>query len=142
MTVGTDRKQALAGGGKPPLASIPAAALVYTARAMQYGTSKYGRGSFHGACPQGVTPAERLLAYLDAAMRHITTTADAITRATAAGTSLTAAACVQDDESGLPHLCHALASLAIGVTIAENDDLLPVDPGAPWFEQAVVVRPT
>lgn len=135
MTI-ADMKAALtpAGPGKPRLSLIPRAALDYLARALQYGSDKYAIGNFHRDAPSGVSADERLLVYLDAVLRHATSASDALVRARGRGDNLTAAACVQDDDSGLPHLAHLLAAASLAVACAANDGLIPADPGAPWLE--------
>lgn len=128
-----DMKAALTGGAKPPLAAIPRAALNYAARALQWGDRRYERGNYRRPPPPGVTPEARLLAYLDATMRHLTDVADALNKAIGTGGDVHQAAQRPDVESGLPELAHALASLSIGITCAVDDGLLHADPGAPWL---------
>lgn len=124
---------------RPRLSMVPRTAMIYTCRGMEYGGDKYVRGNYHGEPPPGVTEVERLLGYIDAAMRHCTRVTDAINRALGTGGDLAAACATQDTEASgnfpasmLPDLAHALASLSIGVTCAADAGLLPLDPGAPW----------
>jgi hypothetical protein len=116
------------------MSTLPRAALVYAARAMEYGDFRYRRGNYYGPPPDGVRPEERLLVYLDAILRHATAVTESLNRAIGTGGNLTAAACVQDPDSGLPHLAHLLASAMLAITVAEDDDLVPADPGTPWTE--------
>lgn len=134
-----DMKQALTSGARPKLSILPKVALVYTTRALEYGAAKYARGNYYGPAPAGVTPAERLLGYIDAAQRHLSRVSDNLNRAMGTGGDLAAAAATVDADGGgkfpassLPDLAHALASLAIGVLCGVNDGLLPEDPGQPW----------
>lgn len=138
-----DMKQALTSGARPKLSILPRVALVYTTRALEYGAAKYARGNYYGPAPKGVSPAERLLGYIDAAQRHLARVADNMNRALGTGGDLAAAASTVDSDGGgkfpasaLPDLAHALASLAIGVLCGVNDGLLPEDPGQPWVALA------
>jgi len=134
-----DMKQGLS-GARPQLSILPRTAQIYTSRALEYGADKYARGNYYGPPPKTVTNEQRLLAYVDAAMRHLTRVAESLNRAIGTGDpDLARAASVVDDDGGgkfppsmLPDLAHALASIAIGVTCGANDGLLPVDPGQPW----------
>lgn len=76
--------------GKPPLSIIPRCALEAEAEAFAYGARKYGRGNYKNGFDWS-----RLI---DAAMRHIVAFNE--------GENL-------DAESGLSHLAHARASLAM-----------------------------
>lgn len=129
-------------GSRPQMSILPRTGLVYGGRAIEYGADKYARGNYHGPPPAKLganAGAKRLLGYIDAAMRHLTHTADAINRALGTGGDVAAACAVVDDEASgnfppsmLPHLSHALASLLIGVSCGMDDKLLPADPGQPW----------
>jgi len=137
MTIG-DMKQGLT-GSRPALSIVPRTMLLYVTRGLEYGADKYARGNYHGEPPKGVTEEQRLLGYVDAALRHLTRVSDALNRAIGTGGDLTAAASVVDDDGGgkfppsmLPDLAHALASIAIGVTCAADAGLMPRDPGQPW----------
>jgi hypothetical protein len=141
-------KHGLTSGARPKLSILPRAGLVYGGRGIEYGGDKYARGNYFGPPPPALGEAElaatrRLLGYLDATLRHVTETADAINRALGTGGDLGAACAVADDlasggfpASGLPHLAHAISSLLIGVTCAVDDGLLPEDPGQPWTKSA------
>ena len=122
---------------KPPLSVLPKSALVYGSRACQWGAHRYSLGNFHRPPPEGLTPERRLLVYLDAVLRHATAVSDALNRAIGTETDLTIAACDPDEDSGLPHLAHLLASSMLAITCAVNDGLIPDDPGAPWLEAPV-----
>jgi hypothetical protein len=124
---------------RPKLSILPRTGLIYGCRAIEYGADKYARGNYHGAPPAGVSEAQRLLGYVDAALRHLSKTSDALNRALGTGGDLALAAATRDmDASGgfpaseLPDLAHALASLLIGVSCAVDGGLLPEDPGQPW----------
>lgn len=123
---------------KPELSQLPYDALVYTTRAFEYGASpgKYERGNFLRRTTDVLADYHRLSKYLDAALRHITATTTSMLRVS--GTTekteadLRSGAFAQDPESGLPHLCHALASLMMGVQQAVDSGLLPAHLGRPW----------
>lgn len=134
-----NRKHALIGGAKPDLSLLPRVAMDYESRALEYGDDKYLRGNYFCPPPAGVNKAKHLLGYIAAAMRHLTSTTDAINRAIGTGGDVAAACASPDDEPGvgfppsmLPHLALAMSSLAIGITRAVDDGLLPTDPGQPW----------
>ena len=142
-----DMKQGLT-GARPKLSILPRVGLTYGTRGCEYGADKYARGNYHGPPPATVTPAERVLGYVDAALRHLTAISDAANHALGTGGDLAAALALPDDEasggfpaSGLPHFAHALASLLIGVSVAADDGLLPADPGQPLRAGAQVELP-
>jgi len=83
--------------GKPPLSIIPRCALEAEAEAFAHGARKYGRGNYKNGFDWS-----RLI---DATMRHVV--------AFNAGENL-------DAESGLSHLAHARASLAMLLWHVEN----------------------
>lgn len=83
--------------GKPPLSLIPKEFLDEVAKAFDFGRDKYGQFNFTNGLP-----VTRLL---DAAMRHITA---------AAWTEQ------NDPESGVDHLGHAGASLAMALFMIRN----------------------
>lgn len=129
---------------RPKLSIVPAAGELYQCRAMEYGADKYARGNYHNGPPAGVTPAARVMGYVDAALRHLRAVADAYNRESPVAqgpASLTfgAALAAQDTvasggfpASGLPHLAHAMASVALAIQCGVDDSLLPDDPGQPW----------
>lgn len=135
----------IASGARPQLSILPQTGMVYASRPIEYGGDKYARGNYYGPAST-VTPIKRFLGYLDAALRHIVATQDAINRALGTGGDLAAACAAPDDvasggfpPSGLPHVAHAISSLMIGVTGAADDGLLPADPGQPW--KAALIEP-
>lgn len=88
---------------KPPLSLIPVEALNSMADVLAYGAKKYGKGNYKAGFKQS-----RLL---DAALRHLTAYASKEDK---------------DPESGLSHLGHAAASIAmllqnIATGVAEDD---------------------
>lgn len=134
----TDMKEGIR-GLKPQLSQLPYASQVYSTRALEYGTDKYARGNHHGGPPENVTPVERLLAYIDATQRHLGKVATAIHKAIGTGGDIPGACALPDSESSgdfppseLPHLAHAAASVALAISCAINDGLIPDDPGRPW----------
>jgi hypothetical protein len=87
--------------GKPDLAIIPIEALEAITEAMAYGANKYGRNNFKGGFKH--------LRLANAALRHIF--------AWVGGETM-------DKESGLSHISHAIASLAmLAWTIKHRPDL-------------------
>lgn len=85
------------GDKKVPLQNIPPVALVYLGMALKEGARKYGAYNWRENDVE-------LMTYVGAAMRHIAAFVD--------GEDI-------DDESGNPHLAHAMASLAIMVDAIE-----------------------
>lgn len=81
----------IAGTKKPPLRLLPTVALIYLARVMNLGATKYGAWNWRDA-------AVRATIYDEAALRHIFALLD--------GQDL-------DEESGLPHEAHIMACMAI-----------------------------
>ena len=75
--------------GKPRWSLVPEYAMEDVVKVLTYGARKYGDDNWHEV-------ADGQRRYYDAAMRHI--------MAYRKG-------CQTDDESGLPHLAHAVASL-------------------------------
>lgn len=134
---------------RPKLSIVPAAGELYQCRAMEYGADKYKRGNYHNAPPEGVAPAARVMGYVDAALRHLRAVADAYNRESPVAqgpASLTfgAALAARDTvasggfpASGLPHLAHAMASVALAIQCGVDDSLLPDDPGQPWKNDEV-----
>ena len=133
-----DMKQALT-GSRPKLSILGRASMNHECRVREYGADKYARGNYHGAPPASVTAEDRVMGYIDAAMRHLTRIADAYNHALGRGGDLREALATVDDDGGgkfpasnLPDLSHALTSLAIGIQCAVDDGILPLDPGQPW----------
>lgn len=136
-TIG-DMKQGLT-GSRPALSILPRAPQLHECRVLEYGADKYARGNYHGAPPEGVSPAMRVLGYIDATMRHLARVANAANHALGTGGDVAAALSIVDDDGGgkfpasmLPDLSHAMTSLALGITVAVDDGILPMDPGQPW----------
>lgn len=124
---------------RPQLSLIDYDAQVSEVRAKAYGADKYRRANYHGDLPAGVDPVDQFLGYVDAAMRHLGKVAKAVAHAKGTGGDVRAACAAVDDEAAgdfpasmLPHVAHAQASLAILVTCAVGNGLLPADPGEPW----------
>ena len=87
---------------KPSLSKIPPVALLHTAQAMMNGASKYGAYNWR---EKDVTAS----IYIDAAMRHLMAWFDG-------------EECAED--SGVHHLGHAMASIAILLDAASGGNLL------------------
>lgn len=104
---------------KPDLALIPKQALVGVARVFSYGAKKYAPGNFHQANLEDGAGRR----YLSAYERH----AMAMQLPNGLHTYVTLAAL--DEESGLPHIDHAICSLLMLRSIITKCGALPVDPG-------------
>lgn len=91
----------LIGSDKLPLHLFPSTAIIYGALALLDGALKYGRSNWRIA---GV----RASIYYDAAMRHLSKWFE--------GEDI-------DTDSGLPHLAHALACIAILIDAKEAENL-------------------
>lgn len=87
---------------KTPLRLFPPVALVYGAEVMRHGAAKYGEYNWRDH-------SIKLSAYLEAAMRHILQAADGE---------------VQDVDSQLPHVAHAMMCMAIILDAQDNGMLL------------------
>lgn len=133
----TDMKSGM--GKKPPLSHVSIALLNYTARATQFGSTKYALGNYLLPPPEGMTDEERLLNYIDAAMRHLTVWSDSIIRFIGGGRNaektLQEACYARDADSGLPHACGAGASLSMALQQAADAGLMPLDPGITWKDK-------
>lgn len=102
----------LVGSKKPPLSLVPPALLIHAAQAMKNGASKYGPYNFRKTKVQAMI-------YVDAALRHILSWQDGEETA---------------QDSGVHHLGHAAACLAILLDCQENNGLIdnrPVKGNAP-----------
>jgi hypothetical protein len=142
---GRDLKAGLT-GTKPQLAQLPFEALVYPCRALEYGGlpkpfGKYQLGNYHRPAPDNIDPAERVLGYLSAMLRHGGRVVSAVTRAKGVGGDVKAAFASRDDDhdgkfppSMLPDLAGMAASALLAIQTAINDGLIPADPGRPWVD--------
>jgi hypothetical protein len=133
MEAATDMKAGVR-GVKAPLYQLPIAPLQWASRAFHYGSEKYQDGNYLRAPATG-TDEERLLDYLSAAGRHLFQWATEIQRMRGAGRNgkdEDQAIYAADSESGLPHGCHALASLCMAIQQAVDAGLVPEDPGITW----------
>lgn len=95
--------------GKVPIWLVPIRALFGAARVFAYGIKKYAKGNYV-KCPANVA-VER---YGGATIRHLTEMQNER---------------FIDDESGLPHLDHAICSLVMLREILVVNDVMPADPG-------------
>ncbi len=92
----------LIGAKKPRLSLVPPAGLVYAALAMANGADKYGAYNWREKKVQAMI-------YLEACMRHVLSWQD--------GEELA-------QDSGIPHLGHALACLLILIDAKETGNLI------------------
>lgn len=124
--------------GKPKLSRMPYDALVYAARAFEWGESpgKYEQGNFLLPTPDTLAAFDRLMGYLDAALRHAQKLTLSMSRARGTGdksdAQLRAAAMATDPDGGLPHLCGLAASVLMAIQQAVDSGLIATDPGRPW----------
>jgi hypothetical protein len=131
-------KAALNSGIKPDTTHVRKSLRVYCARACEYGNDKYERANYLRPTGSVAKDFERLRAYLRAAQDHIGDALDSMEHHQAGDPNLEnvdgmkAAAYATDDESGLPHVAHASASLNMAIEQAVQFNLLPRDPGQPW----------
>ena len=126
-------------GDRPKMSLLGEDAATFQVRGTEYGADKYARGNYYGPAPEGVTPVDRFLGYIDATMRHLLAITKAINVARGTGGDQEAACGVVDDKASggfppslLPHIAHAMASTAIGIECAVRDGILTADPGQPW----------
>lgn len=103
--------------GKPPLHLIPLCALTGVARVREYGDAKYAPGNYLLADATTETRGR----YIGAALRHLTALQ-------LLGGSLYQVSAT-DDESGLPHLDHAITSLIMLRHIMTHYGMMDQDPG-------------
>jgi hypothetical protein len=108
-----DNPKTIFGSAKPDLTLIPPAALIYCALAMGNGADKYGPYNWR---------AKRVSArtYIAAAMRHLSSWLDGEDND---DTPFINADGEVTPGSGLPHLAHAMASIAIVVDALETGNL-------------------
>lgn len=92
----------LIGVKKPRLSLVPPASIIYQALAMEDGATKYGPYNWREKKVQASI-------YIDAAMRHLAQWADGEENA---------------EDSGRPHLAHALGCLGILVDAMETGNLV------------------
>ena len=153
-----DMKEGLTSARKADTTHCRKSLAVYVARACEYGSAKYERANYaRRATPEIVdldagtrADFERLRKYLRAAKDHIEDTLTSMERHQAGDPNLIdvegmkRAAYAEDTDtkpgcpvgaSGLPHLCHAAASLMMAIEQATHYGLLPADPGQPWAER-------
>lgn len=104
---------------KAPLAMVPAAALTGAARVYQYGAKKYAAGNFYNANLDDGAGSR----YVGAALRHLSEMQHPN------GLHTPESLASRDDESGLPHIDHAICSLLMLRSIMTKNNALPTDPG-------------
>jgi hypothetical protein len=101
-TVPAENPKTRAGAAKPALISVtPTASLLHLGEVMKLGATKYGPFNWR----ETPVPAET---YMDAAMRHLLSWQDGED---------------EDPESGMSHLAHVMACMAIIIDAKENDML-------------------
>lgn len=98
----------LVGAKKPRLSLVPPAGLVYAALAMANGADKYGAYNWREKKIQ-------TMIYLEACMRHLLSFQDGEENA---------------QDSGLPHLAHALCCILILIDAKETGNLIDNRPKA------------
>lgn len=100
-------------GVKAPLHDLPLWALHGVARVFSYGSAKYAPGNWIRAAKD---KEMALQDYWSATLRHM-------------GAVQEHGWASVDEESGLPHVYHALCSLIMLVGIGQKAEILPRDPG-------------
>lgn len=103
---------------KVPLGLLPMGALSGLARVFQYGAKKYAPGNFIEASLKDGA-GER---YISAALRHLAQMQHR------SGLHTEQSVIAFDDESGLPHIDHAIASLVMLRAIISADGTMSADP--------------
>lgn len=99
--------------GKPPLQLIPLGVLNGVASVFRYGATKYSDGNFLLAC----TSDGAVGRYVGACLRHLSRLQGL--------SGLHEFPDDRDDESGLPHIDHAIASLIMLRAILTKEGVLP-----------------
>jgi len=115
---GVDSKIAWA-DKKVPLQMIPLKALYGAARVFAYGRKKHGAGNFLRATMKDGA-GER---YAGADLRHLSE------RQNLNGIWDDKSLAARDEESGLPHIDHEIATLLMKRAILVKEGVLPLDPG-------------
>lgn len=105
--------------GKAPLGLVPVPSLLGPARVFEYGARKYAPGNFHSATLEDGAGQR----YISAALRHL----GAMQEPNGLHTDDSLGA--RDEESGLPHIDHAICGLLMLRAILVKDDVLEGDPG-------------
>lgn len=108
-----------AAAGKPPMALIPARALIGAARVFAYGAKRYAPGNFLVATLSDGAGSR----YISAAMRHLSE------MQLPNGLHTAESLATRDEESGLPHIDHVLCGLMMLRSILTKDGALAADPG-------------
>jgi hypothetical protein len=103
---------------KPPLQLIPLHALIGLARVIEYGAKKYAPGNWVNNPGDGAAQL-----YIGACLRHLQGMQDD------GGVYRTEGVEWWDEESGLPHIDHAIASLVMLREIMVVNDVMKADPG-------------
>ncbi len=87
-------------GDKPQISLVPVKAIEGMAEVFAYGAEKYGQDNWR------LAEAKDLKRYVDALYRHINAMRNGE---------------LNDKESGLPHICHAMTNAAIVHSLLEGD---------------------
>lgn len=101
----------------------PVSALYWGARVIEYGATKYARSNYRLALP-GEPAHEKVSEYIRAGIGHLLEAAEQI-ELYIAGIRPTPLAI---DESGLPHLAHALCSVEFAISAGVDGGIFPKDP--------------
>jgi hypothetical protein len=105
---------------KADLGLIPLKALYGAARVFTYGSKKYAEGNFYEAMLADGAGRR----YISALLRHCSE------MQLSNGLHTPSSLVELDEESGLPHIDHAICGLLMLRSILAKDGALPVDPGA------------
>lgn len=101
---------------KPRISLVPPASIIYQALAMGNGSVKYGPFNFREKKPAASI-------YYEAAIRHLASWYDGEENA---------------DDSGVPHLAHAIACIGIMIDCVENGNL--IDDRPPKGNTAALIK--
>ena len=105
--------------GKADLGLIPLRALFGASRVFSYGAKKYAEGNFYEAFLEDGAGRR----YISALLRHCSEMQEPN------GLHTPSSLAERDEESGLPHIDHAICGLLMLRSIMTKDGALPVDPG-------------
>lgn len=111
---------------KPQVQMLPYDPHAWEARVVEHGAKKYARGNFRLPI-EGEAPHEKASEYIRAAMGHLWAQAEQIERYIA---GLEQNALAIDNDSGLPHLAHAMCSVSFAIQAGIDGGVFPKDPKA------------
>lgn len=108
---------------KPQVQMLPYDPHAWEARVVEHGAKKYARGNFRLPI-EGEAPHEKASEYIRAAMGHLWAQAEQIERYI---TGLDKDVLAIDNDSGLPHLAHAMCSVSFAIQAGIDGGIFPKD---------------